>query len=419
MKIISNELLSKYEAKIFFNKNIYQREIFDELFLTLEKHNLLLIGLRQVGKTTLLEQLGKKYWQTYLDNSRKEDKTISFQSNNLKIFYINIKALTQFDNLNQALINEISSNKYKLILIDEIQSLPNWSNFVQALIDLNPQARFIFSGSNASALKQETMVNRIKIYYINPLSFLEFKMIWNLDQIETYLKYGSYPKSFQYEDPLLQYRELVETIIIDKIINEDADKKIDAAKFKLLMKKILNFIGNELVISKLEDVKITRQTATNYIKIMAECQLIHLVPKYLDKNEKNKSKIYFEDKSMMYFLNNFQELDSNSYGALIENIIHFYLNRKYSNTMKLPNIFYYRGENGKEIDFLLENEKILVECKYQKNLDGEAITKTLNETIAHNFTNYRKIVITLNINQNINGWELISFENILRGKNEL
>ena len=412
----TKELLAKYKQKIFDNPNQYTREIFGELEVAIENHNVVLIGLRQVGKTTLMEQLAKSYYNKKIKEQSSEE-LVSVISSGEDVFYINLKALSLVESEN--LINNISQNKYKLILIDEIQLIPRWSDFLQAAIDLNPQARFIISGSNASVLRQETMVNRIRVYYINPLSFIEFKAIWGKDDIDLYFKYGSYPRSIQYLEPSIQYRELVESSIIDKIISDDIYTDVNASKFKFLMKDINNYVGNELIVSRLENKHITRQTAKNYIELMEYAQLIHLLPKYEDKNHKINTKIYFEDKSMLYFFNDFSDLDDNTFGALIENIVFSYLIKKYANKLIIPNIFYYRGENKKEIDFLVEDHKVLIECKYQKNINLENLVMVLNETIGNKFNDYRKIVITKDINEKFANWEFISLENILRGKNGL
>jgi predicted AAA+ superfamily ATPase len=203
----------------------------------------------------------------------------------------------------------------------------------------------------------------------------------------------------QYNEPSIQYRELVESSIIDKIIADDIATDVNSSKFKNLMKDINNYIGNELVVSKLENKQITRQTAKNYISLMQYAQLIHLLPRYEDKNDKINTKIYFEDKSMLYFFNGFSQLDDNTFGSLIENVIFNYLIRKYANKLQLPNIFYYRGKNKKEIDFLIEDQKVVIECKYQKNINVEELTDTLNATLDDKFNDYRKIVITKDINE--------------------
>lgn len=408
-----NKLLMKYRDKIFYNNTKYKRELYFELSKTIEKHNVILIGLRQVGKTTLMEQLAQEYYQKFIEE-QNNDELVSNISNQADIFYLNLKSLTSINS--EELINDISFNKYQLVLIDEIQMITKWSNFLQAVIDLNPQARFIVSGSNTSSLKSEKMVNRIKVYFVNPLSFEEFRNIWNINDVDVYLKFGSYPKSSQYNDPEIQYRELVESSIIDKIISDDLLNKVDHFKFKALMKNISNYIGNELLTSNLENKFVTRQTAKIYIEMLAKSQLIHLIPKYKDKNSKMKHKVYFEDKSMINFFNNFEKLDNNTWGSLIENIVFCYLVKKYPNKLMLSNIFYYRGSNKKEIDFLIEDKKILIECKYQKEINKNELTNLLNETLDKDLLNFRKIIITLNIEEVFNGWEFIPLEKILKGE---
>jgi predicted AAA+ superfamily ATPase len=118
----TKELLDKYKQKIFNNPNEYHREVFDQLIEVIENHNVVLIGLRQVGKTTLMEQLAKKYYNKHLKPA-ESNQLVSVVSSGEDIFYMNLKALSLIQS--EQLINTISQNKYKLILIDEIQLIPN------------------------------------------------------------------------------------------------------------------------------------------------------------------------------------------------------------------------------------------------------------------------------------------------------
>lgn len=84
-------------------------------------------------KAVLIEQLGKNYFNNYLKNisTKDEDKTIdkvsSISSEKERIFYINLKTITNIQD--ETLINElhlsIINKKYKLIIIDEIQTIDN------------------------------------------------------------------------------------------------------------------------------------------------------------------------------------------------------------------------------------------------------------------------------------------------------
>lgn len=193
-----------------------------------------------------------------------------------------------------------------------------------------------------------------------------------------------------YNDAEIQYRELVEEIIIDKIINEDLKTCIDGKKFKITMKSINNYIGSEFKIINVEnDTKISRQTVTQYIKYMANASLIHCCFKYNDKNQNRVKKIYYEDKSMIYYFN---KLTDNLCGSLIENIIF-----NYGITSNLIEIMYFRNKFNKEIDFVITDHRLLIECKYHKEIDHNKLSIMFNETIKNeNFDDYRKIVIIKN-----------------------
>lgn len=424
---MNSKLLVDYRNNLLnIEKNNYkERKIFGILSSRVIKHNLALVGLRQVGKTVLMQQLGKYYYDNYInviDESIDKNAISATQSNSEKIFYINLKALPEInkkENL-EDFLNSIKNPQYKLIMIDEIQMIEKWTNLIQAAIDLNPKARFIVSGSNAKAIGSETMVNRMDIYFVNPLLFSEYVSIWNNNDQQTYFDYGSYPKSHQYDEPSTQYRELVESSILDKVIVEDLNNMVDATKFKFLMKGINNHIGNEIVYKKLEEeTKITRQTISEYIKFMRQTKLIHLIPKFNDSKTNRTYKIYFEDKSMINYFNDFEKLNNNLLGSLIENIIFSYLQQHYKNKLSLDEIYYYRNKNNKEIDFIIPNKKIIIECKYIKDLDCELLSKELNKVIEDdNINDYKKIVITNNISYDepINGWYFYKLKDILEEK---
>ena len=221
----------------------------------IKNNNLCLVGLRQVGKTTLMLQLANWYFENIIKKNKNDNELITNVLNEEeKIFYTNIKSIKNV-NLKEnweLLLKEISTKKYQLIVLDEIQEINEWTNFLQAAIDLNKNAKFIVSGSSATALKQEIMVGRVKIFFINPLLFNEYKDIWNDNNIGNYLKFGSYPKNKNYSSAFVQYCELVRDSIIGKIINEDNKKNIDGTKFFALISDINNYIGNEINYSKLE-----------------------------------------------------------------------------------------------------------------------------------------------------------------------
>ncbi len=409
--------LKEYRQQLLnIDNNIsYKREIFEILKNDFKHINLCLVGLRQVGKTTLMLQLAKWYFDEHIksnDSSIKIDNTLTDEE---KIFYINLKSINNLNDKRKELLLEITSKKYKLIVLDEIQELDEWSNFLQTAIDLNNSARFIVSGSNAYALSKEIMVGRMKTYFIKPLLYSEYKEIWNDDDLETYLKYGSYPKSPLYQSSSVQYIELVKASIIDKIIMDDYKNKIDHSKFNVFMEDVNNYIGNEIVISRLENKNITRQTAKEYLIMMRNAQLVHFLPKYKDKNSNRKEKIYYEDKGMISYFNEYKTLNNNLLGSLIENIVFNKLDYLYNKELGPNQIFYYRDTNEKEIDFVIQSKKILIECKYSLDINPDELINHINQLIDEykEFKDYKVIIITRDLNYKNGVFEFIKLEDFL------
>ncbi len=415
------KILTQYRNRLLTinQRSPYKREIFSLCYETLVRSNLCLIGLRQIGKTTLMEQVAFQYYE------QKLKKEYSHEC----ILYINLKNFLEEESeakKKEKLWFLVTDPQYRLILIDEIQELNNWTNFMQTAIDMNQKAKFIVSGSNSFALLKEVMPGRMSYLYVDPLDYLEYKTIWEIkkDNIEEYLRYGSYPRALCNLNIIEQYQELVSTIIVDKIILSDLNRNVEPNKFKALLSNINNYVGNEIIYSDIEkQINITRQTAKDYILLMSQTKLVNLVSKYEDKNNKRKHKVYYEDKSMMYHFHDEAKLNNNLMGALIENAVFMYLKSKYYyKAMDLHEICYFRNQDNKEIDFVLKREKLLVECKYIDDLDAVDLSHQLNELIKNNpeFKSFKKVVITKRyMRENVNGWDFIPFDALIKKETKM
>lgn len=412
----------------------YKRKYFDLLFEEIKTNNIVLIGLRQIGKTTLMEQLGKEYLKD-LEKSKIEQlsnqMSLSIEWNTEKymkqaiqasqpiapnkMIYLNMKSLKGVDYSTIDLTTYITNENASIVLIDEIQIIENWSDFIQQLADLNKNTRFIFSGSNARALKHESMLGRAKAFYIKPLLFEEFEAIWENNSIWDYLRGGTYPKGSQNE-PLVQYEDLVEEQVIDKIAILDSNSVVDLGKFKITIEAVINYVSNEVPVSTfLDDKIVSRPTKTSYLKLMDEARLIRRIANYKSKSDKPLHKIYLEDHCMISYFKSRKGLNNNDKGSLIENVVFNYLDAKYNTQFGMEKIYYFKPK--KEIDFIIPDEKLLVEVKFVENLDPEGLSSELNELIKEEIelNSYKKIVITNNTDAEVNNWKFISFENFIKG----
>lgn len=428
---MSNEIRFNQINELFLRnmekKSIsYKRKYFDLLFNELQTKNIVLIGLRQIGKTTLMEQLGKAFLakleneenvQLELDFSKtesKSDKLISLPSAPKKMIYLNIKSLKGVEYSTIDLTTYITGENASVVLIDEIQMIKDWSDFVQQLVDLNKNTRFIFSGSNARALKHESMLGRAKAFYIKPLFYEEYKAIWGKSEMWEYLQGGTYPKGSQNE-PLVQYEDLVEEQVIDKIAILDSQSVIDLEKFKITIEALIDYVSNEVPVSTfLDDKIVSRPTKGSYLKLMDEARLIRRIANFKNKSEKPVYKVYLEDHCMISYFKSRKGLNNNDKGSLIENVVFNYLDFKYNSQFGIEKIFYFKPK--KEIDFIIPDAKILLEVKFVKDLDATVLSKDLNELIKdEDFNNYKKIVITRETETEVNGWKFMPFKKFIEG----
>ena len=286
---MNKELIDQYKDKLLSNNIQTYRSMFNILKEEIKKHNLVLIGLRQLGKTILGEQLVKSFLE-FKDPKEKTTNELVSETNvssKNNFLYLNLKS---FNDISSEQIQQyINRNSFSIVFIDEIQIIKNWSNLAQVLVDMNKNTRFIFTGSNASALKEETAFGRIKIFNIFPLSFLEYKDIWKDENFLTYIHCGSYPKTCGYNNPMIQYREMIEPLIIDKVASED-NEGISVLKLRNFTKGISNYIGSEINCSQLsKDTSISRPTVSSYIQILKNGSLIKTISKYKDNTDQTKT----------------------------------------------------------------------------------------------------------------------------------
>jgi len=157
--------------------------------------SVLLLGPRQVGKTTLLKQLGEAdLFYTLLD---PELRLRLEKSPN--VIRQEIKAYRKLH----------GSHKRPLVIIDEIQKVPALMDIVQLIID-EQEAQFILTGSSVQKLRRHAQFNllpgRVINLHLDPFMLEELSTV--MTDITPFLLYGSLPGIYLNDNTSIRQADL-------------------------------------------------------------------------------------------------------------------------------------------------------------------------------------------------------------------
>jgi len=341
---------------------VISRILSKKLERSLQKKSVLILGPRQVGKSTLL-----KSFSPHL--------SIHLADESVYLDHLKNPALLKH------LVSALDSPQPR-ILIDEIQRIPSALNTIQALIDQNPNLRFLLSGSSARKLargRANLLPGRILYEKLHPLTITEIRdaqIPFNLEQV---LISGFLPEP--YLDPEIApdlLSSYAETYLREELQGEGLVKNIgDYARFLDLAAELS---GQYLNYAKLaSDTEIGKDTIRSYFNILEETLLIHRLASFgrvdTARKSRQKDKFYFFDLGVRNaVLKKIQSHFTNTEkGPLLEHLVFQQLFAWISYGKSDIRMSSYRDDRGLEIDFILENETdlLLIEVKYQKKFRPE------------------------------------------------
>lgn len=139
-----------------------------------EKRIISIVGARQVGKTTLMQQLIQSLLQNRIDNRILLIYGNNFELNTISknVIKDSLEAYEKF-----VLKEEITKTKKEVyVFIDEVQHIKNWFNITLDYFSLNKRIKFIVSGSSSARIIEESrkaLVGRVQNQIVVPFKFLE------------------------------------------------------------------------------------------------------------------------------------------------------------------------------------------------------------------------------------------------------
>lgn len=371
--------------------NLINRELFLQILDHLpEREMTVIVGPRQSGKTTLLEQL-----QDYLINERK----ISPE----QIFYFNLDLARHFslfssqENIINFIKDRQKENQTIYLLIDEVQRIANIGIFLKGIYDLKLNIKFILTGSSSLEIKskiQEALTGRKKIFKLLPLKLSEAAIYFNPAVFQIILKskaiseydftewekiisdlavFGGYPRIIT-EQNINKKIELIEELY-NSYLEKDVVNLL-RVKNTVSFNQLVSLLSaqtcgmlnvNELAKNTAAEVK----TINHYIDILENTFIIKLIKPFFTNAKKElikMPKIYFFDNGIRNFaLSRFDPLSQRvDKGEVFENLVASELLK----IIKPPHsLHYWRSLQKAEVDFVIrkgDGELIPLEVKAEK-----------------------------------------------------
>ena len=360
---------------------------------------IMITGPRQVGKTTLLSIMADK-------NKNEKINFISLDD-------LNARALAIED-------PELFLRTYEMpLIIDEFQYAPNLLSYIKIIVDkkrlenlkdnnVKCNGLFYLTGSQAFETMEnvtESLAGRIAILDMNGLTNREIENMEDevflpdlevlknkkrteiLSTIQVFDKIikGSYPEIYKNKE--IDRNEYFETYIrtyIERDIRQLINVQ-DEIKFLKFISNVAVRTGQELNLSDIcNGVGITSVTAEKWLSILKNTGIIYLLQPYSNNNVARivkKPKVYFMDTGLACYLAGYMDsitLEKSAYNGtifetyVISEIIKSYINNGFDAKKYL---YYYRDNNGKEIDLLIIKNNIVypIEINKSANPGKEAI----------------------------------------------
>ena len=329
----------------------------------------LLLGPRQVGKTTLLGDILRD--QASLLQYNLQDPSLKL-------------------NLEKdpgALIRQVNAKKgHVSVYIDEAQKIPPLFDAAQLLID-QQKATFFFTGSSARKLRRggvNLLPGRIKSFYLDPLLWGELGLLKKEEGIKSIplllsnintthfsileaMVYGTLPGMIEKEEKDRQ--DLIQSyahLYIEEEIRAEAFSR-NIGAFSRFLELAAVESGTNPNLSKLsQESRVSVPTIKEYYSILEDTLVIERIDPYIKRARKrilSSSRYYFFDTGVRNALARFpmnQGLVQVQKGVLFEHVVILELIRRIRLLKPQYRIYYWRTSAGAEVDCIIETENELI-----------------------------------------------------------
>lgn len=348
-----------------------------------EPHPLIqvILGPRQVGKTTGVRQVLKtlKFSHVYFS----ADDVVAADRSLLLEQWQKAKLL----------------GPGAVLVIDEIQKIPNWSEVIKKLWDAEDKKRRIkcvLLGSASLTLQKglsESLTGRFEEIRVPHWNFADSKRAFGLS-LDQYLNFGGYPGSYEFIKDPERWRAYVQGAIIETVIGKDILGQRTVAKpalfrqaFAILSHYPAQEISYTKLLGQLQD-KGNTDLIKHYIELYEGAFLFRALHKYSAKPtlRKSSSPKILPLCPALHTVTQSSDVASESEkrGRLVELAVGMELTR-------LPGELYYWREGPYEVDYIRAHGGMItaIEVKSGRKTSGKGLDAFLTK-----FPKAKPVIVT-------------------------
>jgi uncharacterized protein len=328
-----------------------------------------ILGARQVGKTTLAKQVAKKLGakSVYFDLEKQSDR--------IKLSDIESTLL---------LLSK------KCVIVDEAQVMPELYTALRPLIDENRKpGRYLLLGSIAPHLIEgisETLAGRMAQIEIGTINIFEANKA-NVSQNKLWFR-GGYPEALLLKNDLQWYRWLENYYknFISRDVNFLMDERLSPNTVSKLWTMLADINGNILNLEMLSrSLGITRPTVAKYLEFMEGAYLIsRLQPWFLNVSKRlvKAPKLYFRDTGVLHYLNGISSLEDLQGSIIVGTSWEGFVIEQIRQLKHMTiSMYYYRTHHGAEADLVLVKGTKPLACIEIKLNNAPSLTKGWHEVV--------------------------------------
>jgi predicted AAA+ superfamily ATPase len=266
-----------------------------------------------------------------------------------------------------------------VIVIDEIQRVPELLNVVHSLIEERQDLSFVLTGSSARKLRRQgtnLLGGRAVHRTMHPFMATELKDQFNLSNA---LRYGTLPLIHSAIDPNDTLKSYAGLYVTEEVQSEALVKNIGS--FSRFLEVIAFSHGSDLNLSNIaRETAVGRKAVEGYLEILYDLMLAFSVSIFSARAKRElvaKEKFYYFDTGVFQSLRRRGPLDGpeNIEGPALEGLVAQHLRAWIGYSKDSHSLHYWRTRSGTEVDFIVygPNTFYAFEVKNTGNIRNEML----------------------------------------------